>query len=228
MDCLTYRRIKLAAPQDASHEVIAHAHACRECAAFTRQLEAFEQDLHTTLHVPVSEGLAEKIILRRSRPQWFRTTWLPVAAAIVITVAALVTFDTLPSRNSFALQFVNHVLSEPNVVGTTAEVEPTALRLAFANFGGQLQRDIGEVQYVKQCKIGGVDSTHVQISTRSGDAALLLRPGRRASIDTPEVLEGHAVVLVSVPRGSLAIVAATPKQASEIRSLVLASSEFHG
>jgi len=228
MDCLTYRRIKLAAPQDASHEVIAHAHECRECAAFTRQLEAFEQDLHTTLQVPVSEGLAEKILLRRGRPRWFRTTWLPVAAAIVITVAALVTFNTLPSRDGFALQFVNHVLSEPGIVDTNAEVDPTALRLAFANFGGQLQRDIGEVQYVNQCNIGGVDSTHVQISTRSGDAALLLRPGRRASIDTPEVHEGHAVVVVSVPRGSLAIVAATPQQASEIRSLVLASSEFQG
>ena len=228
MDCLTYRRIKLAAPQDASHEIIVHARECRECAAFTRQLEAFEQDLYTTLHVPVSEGLAEKIILRRGRPQWFRTTWLPVAAAIVIAVAALVTFNSLPSHNSFSLQFVNHVLSEPNIVGTNVEVEPNALKLAFANFGGQLQRDFGEVQYVNQCNIGGVDSTHVQISTHSGNAALLLRPGRRASIDTPEVHEGHAVVVVSVPRGSLAIVAATPQQASEIRSLVLASSEFHG
>jgi hypothetical protein len=228
MDCLSYRRIKLAAPQDASQEIIAHAGGCRECAAFTRQLETFEQELHTTLHVPVPEGLAEKIILRRGKRQWFRAAWLPVAAAVVITVAALVTFNTLPSRDSFAQQFVDHVLSEPNVVGANADVEPNALKLAFARFGGQLQSEIGDVQYVEQCKIGGVDSTHVQISTRSGDAALLLRPGRRNNIDIPEIHKGHAVVVVSVPRGSLAIVAATPQQASEIRALVLASSDFHG
>jgi len=228
MDCLTYRRIKLAAPQDASQEIIAHARDCHECTAFTHQLEAFEQELHTTLHVPAPEGLAEKIILRRGKRQWFKTAWLPVAAAVLITVATLVTFNPLPTRNSFALQFVDHVLSEPNVVGANADVEPNALKLAFARFGGQLQSDIGDVQYVGQCQIGGVDSTHVQISTRSGDAALLLRPGRSDNVDTPEIHEGHAVVVVSVPRGSLAIVAATPQQASEIRSLVLANSDFHG
>ncbi len=145
MDCLTYRRIKLAAPQDASHEVIAHAHACRECAAFTRQLEAFEQDLHATLHVPVSEGLAEKIILRRGRPQWFRATWLPVAAAIVIALMVLVTFNKPPSRDSFAQEFVNHVLSEPKTLAADGDVEPDALRLAFANFGGQLKSNFGDV-----------------------------------------------------------------------------------
>jgi len=228
MDCLTYRRIKLAAPQDASHEVIAHAHACRECAAFTRQLEAFEQDLHTTLHVPVSEGLAEKIILRRGRPQWFRATWLPVAAAIVITLMALVTFNEPPSRDSFAQEFVNHVLSEPKTLAADEDVDPDALRLAIANFGGQLKSNFGDVKYLNQCRIDGVDSTHVQISTSFGKAALLLRPGRRANLETPEVHKGQAVVVVAVPRGSLAIVAATPRQASEIRSLVLSSTDFRG
>jgi hypothetical protein len=120
------------------------------------------------------------------------------------------------------------VLSEPNVVATNANLEADALKLAFADFGGKLQSDIGDVKYIGQCQIGGVASTHVQISTRSGDAALLLRPGRSAEIDVPEVHEGHAVVVVPVPRGSLAIVAATPEQASQIRSLVLASSNFHG
>ena len=122
MDCLTYRRTKLATPQDASHEVIAHAQECLECATFTRQLEAFEQDLHTTLQVPVSEGLAEKILLRRDRPQWFRKMWLPVAAAIVIAVAALVTFNTLPSRDGFALQFVDHVSGCCSTASTTKPI----------------------------------------------------------------------------------------------------------
>ncbi len=228
MDCLAYRRIKLATPQDASPEIIAHARECRECAAFTRQLEAFEQDMHTTLHIPVPEGLAEKIILRRGKPHWLKASWLPVAAAIVITLAALVALNTLPSRESFSQQFVDHVLSEPDVIAANADVEADALELAFADFGGKLRSDIGDVKYIGKCQIGGVASTHVQISTLAGDAALLLRPGRSAEIDTPEVHEGHAVVVVPVPRGSIAIVAATPRQASQIRSLVLASSDFHG
>lgn len=228
MDCLTYRRIKLATPQDASHEVLAHARECGECTAFTRQLEAFEQDLHATLHVPVSEGLAEKIILRNDRPHWFKAAWLPAAAVIMITVTAILTFNLLPLRDGFAQQFVNHVLSEPEAFAADRKVEQEALRLALANFGGQLVSDIGDVKYLEKCRIGGVTSTHVQISTRSGDAALLLRPGRRADIETPEIHEGHAIVVVAVPRGSLAIVAATPRQASEIRSLVLARTKFSG
>lgn len=228
MDCLTYRRIKLATPQDAGHEVIAHAHGCAECAAFTRQLETFEQDLQTTLYVPASEGLAEKIILRRGKPHWSRAAWLPVAAAIVITVSALAMFNSAPVPNTLARDFVDHVLSEPEIIAAHGSAGPNALRLALADFGGQLQGDIGDVKYVNRCRIGGVDSTHLQISTSSGDAALLLRPGHSTSIDTPEIHEGHAVVVVSVPRGSLAIVAATPRQASEIRSLVLESADFRG
>ena len=228
MDCITYRRIKLAAPQDASPEVIAHGHACGDCAAFTRQLEEFEQDLHATLNVPVSEGLAEKIILRRGRPDWFRAAWLPVAAAVMITVTALATFNRAPSGDSFAQQFVNHVISESDTLEEEPDLNPNALRLAFANFGGQLESEFGNVKYLNRCRIGGVDSTHVQVSTSSGDADLLLRPGRRATIDTPEVHEGRAVVIVAVPRGSLAIVAPTPRQASEIRSLVLSSTDFRG
>ena len=228
MDCLTYRRIKLATPQNASREVIAHAHTCDDCAAFTRQLEAFEQDLHTTLHVPVSEGLAEKIILRRGRPHWFRAAWPPVAAAIVITLTALVTFNTVPSDDSFAQDFVNHVISEPKTVEANPDMGQNVLKGAFAEFGGQLQSDIGIVKYLNRCRIGGVDSTHVRISTSSGDADLLLRPGRRTSIETSEVHEGHAVVVVAMPRGSLAIVAATPRQASEIRSLVVSNTDFRG
>jgi hypothetical protein len=228
MDCITYRRIKLATPQDANPEVVAHAYACDECAAFTRQLEAFEQDLHTTLHVPVAEGFPEKIMLRRGGSRWFEAAWLPVAAAIMITVSALVTFNLVPSRDGFAREFANHVLSEPNAIKADSEVEPNALKHAFADFGGQMAGDIGTVTYVNRCRIAGVDSTHIQLSTSSGDAALLLRPGRRADIDTPEIHDGQAVVIVAVPRGSLAIVAATSRQASEIRSLVLARTDFHG
>jgi hypothetical protein len=228
MDCITYRRKKLATPQDASPEMISHAQTCRECVAFTGQLNAFEQDLHAALHVPVSEGLAEKIILRRGTAHWFKAAWLPMAAAVMITLAILVTFNQAPSGDGFARKFITHVLSEPNIVATDGQVETDALRLAFANFGGRIDNDLGEVIYLNRCQIAGVESTHVQVSTSAGDAALLLRPGRKADVETPEVYEGQAVVIVPVPRGSLAIVAATPRQASEIKSLVLAHTDFRG
>ena len=120
------------------------------------------------------------------------------------------------------------MISEPKTVEASPDVGQNVLKGAFAEFGGQLQNDIGNVKYLNRCRIGGVDSTHVQISTSSGDADLLLRPGRRTSIETPEVHEGHAVVVVAVPRGSLAIVAATPRQASAIRSLVVSNTDFRG
>ena len=228
MDCFTYRRIKLATPRDARPDVIAHVRSCHECAAFTRQLDTFEQNMHSTLHVPVADGLAEKIILRSDRPHWFKAAWLPAAAVIMLTVTAIVTCNLLPSRDDFAQQFVNHVLSEPEAFAADRSVEQAALRLALASFGGQMVGDIGDVKYLEQRRIGGVASTQHQISTRSGDVTLLLRPGRRTDIETPEVHQGHAIVIAAVPRGSLVIVAATPRQASEIRSLVLARTKFSG
>jgi len=225
MDCITYRRTKIATPQDAGPEMVAHVQTCRECTAFTDQLDTFEQDLHAAMHIPVSEGLAEKIILRRGSAHWYKAAWLPVAAAIMITVAVLVTFNLAPSRDEFAREFVTHVLSEPNLIATDETVKTDALRLAFADFGGKID-DIGNVTYLNRCQIDGVESTHVQVSTSAGDAALLLRPGRKANVETPEIYEGQAVVIMSVPKGSLAIVAATPRQASEIRSLILSRTDF--
>jgi len=229
MDCITYRRIKLATPLDTSQDVAAHAQTCDDCAAFTHHLETFEQDLQAALHVPVADGLAEKIILRRSNSQRFKAAWLPVAATIVVTIAALVAFILPPSSgNSLAREFANHVVSEQIGVVANREVAPDALRLALADFGGQLENNIGAATYVGRCRIDGVDSTHVQLSTSAGNADLLLRPGRQADIDTPETHEGQSVVIMAVPRGSVAIVAETPLLASKIRSLVLAGINFRG
>ena len=45
MDCLTYRRLKLAVPQAASAAQLQHEQPCAACAAFARQIDAFERDL---------------------------------------------------------------------------------------------------------------------------------------------------------------------------------------
>lgn len=218
----------MAAPQNATPQVIEHAHTCSDCAAFTRQLEAFEEELHSTLHVPVPDGLAEEIILRRSRPRWFGTGWLSLAAAIVVTLATLVTINTLPDEERFARKFVQHVASEPQIFAADHKVEQSALQQVFAELGAPLGKPIGRIKYLGQCRIDGVDSRHALISTGAGDAAVLFRPGRSADIGLPKIHREHAVVVVAAPLGSIAIVAATPQLASRVRAQILANVEIKG
>ena len=226
MDCLTYHRIKLAEPQNTAEDVIAHAHSCSDCAAFTRQLETLEQDLHATVNVPVPDGLAEKIILHHGRTERAGIRWFAMAAAIVVTLAALVTFNTLPDQESFAQEFVRHVESEPEIFATNQNVDQSALRQVFAEMGMPLTSQLGEVKYLGQCQIDGVDSSHTLITTSAGDAALLFRPGRRADIKAQKDHQQFAVAVVAAPLGSIAIVAKTQQLASQIRTQILSNTKI--
>lgn len=65
MNCLEFRRDKLADPRQGSPEALAHLRECAACRGFARAVIEIEVRIAATLSVPVPEGLAERIILRR-------------------------------------------------------------------------------------------------------------------------------------------------------------------
>jgi hypothetical protein len=231
MDCLTLRRIKLAAPQDASPQVIEHLRDCAACAAFVNELEALEHRLHEVASVPVPEGLAEQIILRHRRPRWFSpdgwNLWgfgrnaVALAASVVLAVSALVGYNALQtSREQLAASFVAHVESEPEVLRAREYVEPGRIRQAFARYGGQLAGSIGEVRHLGRCPIDGVLADHILVHTPHGPATLILIPERRARLSSPKRLDGHAVLILPLRHGSLGIITGSPDLATEVRKLI--------
>lgn len=231
MDCLTLRRIKLATPQEARPELVAHLRQCKGCAAFVRELQAFEHRLHKAVRVAVPEGLAEQIILRHResrwnrrdgrRRRWFGRRALAIAASLVLAVSALVGDNALQSsREELAGIFVAHVLSEPGVLHAREDVEPARLEQAFLRHGGKLTGTIGEVRHLGQCPIDGVLADHVLVQTPGGLATLILLPERRANVAKPMIRNGYAVVILPLRGGSLGIVADSPDRTIEIGKLI--------
>ena len=227
MDCLTFRRLKLAVPQDTSAELIAHLRDCADCAAFTRHLEAFERDLEAIANVPVPEGLAEQIILRQRKPQWFQRSYLALAATVVLSVAAAVAFRVTDSSNDLAETFAAHVAAEPEVLRASATVESARVELAFSGYGGHVDQPIGEVRYLGRCLVHGVLATHILVQTPYGSATLILLPEHATATRRPLSREGYSVVVVPVPRGSLGIVTETAEQAAKVQALISTRVRFH-
>jgi hypothetical protein len=228
MDCLSYRRLKLAAPQDAGPEPSAHMQACADCAAFTRQLEAFEQDLYRSINIAVPEGLAEQIILRHRKPRWFDRRYLAIAATLVLSVSAFLGYRMLDERRDLAGEFIAHVAAEPQHLSETGFVAPARLSAAFAEYGARMDGEIGEPRFMADCVFNGKVAKHILVQTEHGPATLLLLADRRASMSTPLSRDGFSVVIVPLANGSMGIVTETADQASRVESLVKSRLSVRG
>jgi len=220
MDCLTFRRLKLAVPQSVDAAQIEHETSCAACAAFARQIDAFERDLLDVASVPVPDGLAEKIILGLQEPRWRKRSYLAMAAAIVLAVGVSIAFYLMPDRNEVAEAFAAHVASEPEILRERGPIEPGKLVAAFSQYGGSLDTPVGEVRHLGLCPILGVMAYHILVQTEYGPATLILLPQTRASTARPIVRAGFAVVIVPLQGGSLGILADTPDRASKVESLI--------
>ena len=220
MDCLTFRRLKLAVPQAATAAQLEHERICAACAAFARQIDAFERDLHDVATVAVPDGLAEQIILSVQKPKWLDRSYLAMAATVMLAVIASFTFYLAPDRNEVAEAFAAHVASEPEVLRERGSIEPAKLVAALSRYGGSLEAPVGEVRHLGLCPILGVMAYHILVQTEYGPATLILLPQTRASTARPLIREGFAVVVVPLQGGSLGILADTPDRASKVASLI--------
>lgn len=220
MDCLTFRRLKLAVPQAASAAQFQHERNCAACAAFARKIDAFERDLHDVVTVTVPDGLAEQIILGLRKPRLPDRSYLAMAASIFLAVVASFTFYFAPGRNEVAEAFAAHVASEPEVLRERGPIAPAKLAAALSRYGGSLEEPVGEVRHLGLCPILGVMAYHILVQTEHGPATLILLPQTRASTARPLVREGFAVVVVPLDGGSLGILADTPDRVRKVESLI--------
>lgn len=224
MDCLTFRRLKLAAPQAVSAAQLLHLRSCPACGAFARQLDAFERDLCDVVTLPVPDGLAEQIILGLRRPQRFGRSHLAMAATVMLTLIASFAFVLAPDRNSERDHVVDalaaHVASEPEILRDRGSIEPAKLVAAFSQYGGILEESVGVVRHVDRCVILGVMAHHIVIQTDYGPATLILLPKTRTSTKRPLLRDGFAIAVMPLQSGSLGILTDTADRASKVESLI--------
>jgi uncharacterized protein DUF3379 len=240
MECLTFRRAKLAVPHDASAELIEHVRGCAACAIFAREIDEFEQRLHEAVHLAVPEGLAEQILLRHQRPGWVSRTYQSVRnslgprqraldgrrsahvlmAAFVLSVIVTIALYLPSEYSESADRFIAHVVAEPEVLRDTATVEPAKFDQAMAHYGGQVHQPVGVVRHLGDCLIDGVVAQHILVQTPYGTATLILIPKRMPATSKPRTKDGYTVVVIPLRNGSLGIVTDSPERTRKVEGLL--------
>ena len=178
MNCLDFRREKLADPRRLAPEAHAHATGCPACAAFAREVDESERALDRALMVRVPDGLAERIIYRSRVPRPTRYAWALAAAVLLAVALGFYSWDRGAKPDTYARLAIEHVIMEPESLTTVRNADPESLSNAMRNFGGSLKAPLGRVRYVRLCPVDGGFGWHIVFETPEGLATLILVPGK--------------------------------------------------
>jgi hypothetical protein len=211
MNCLDFRRHKLADPRRVPPQALAHLAGCAACAAFAREVDEGERALERALAVPAPEGLADRAILHaRRRPR----RWAPWALAASVAFMAALAFVTADRKadDLCARLAIEHVVMEPESLTTTRNADPEAFRAVLRDFGATVKALPGAVRYIRLCPEGDGFAWHVVFETPEGLATLLLVPGKPPARMETASAAGWSALARPVKGGYYAVV--TPSQAT--------------
>ena len=210
MNCLKFRRRKLAAPRHMPEDALAHALECSSCAEFARSQDQFENQLEVAVRIPVDPTLAQRIVLDR-KLKTGRSTRLYAMAASVLLVCALgvgIGYRSLAPSTRMLHASVDHVLGEPFAFLSRQVVNNDDLAVALAHSGAKLKQDFAQaVIYLHDCPVPGGVGKHMVWVTPLGKVTLITMPNQTVYWRAEGEYKGLITALRPAGRGSFAIVA---------------------
>lgn len=220
MNCLEFRREKLADPRRLSPETQAHAGGCPACAAFAREVDETERALDRAFLAPAPEGFADRIIFQSRRPPSAWRAWA-LAASVVLAVALGFSFwDTQKNSDRYARLAIEHVVMEPESLATMRNADPEAFRAVVQNFGGSVKMLPGRIRYIRLCAVEDGFGWHVVFETPEGLATLLLVPGKNPKAVQSASFRGWSAVVHPTQGGYYAIVTASAAATSRFYQML--------
>ncbi|GAA5179568.1 hypothetical protein GCM10025771_21900 [Niveibacterium umoris] len=207
MNCLAFRRAKLADPQRLAEAARAHEATCATCHAFGQRIDAQEARVLRVLEVPVPEGLDERILLAvQGRPAMPWRAWA-MAASIVLTFGVGLAVWQGHGSYDAPRYAIEHVMHEPESFTTARLADPDQFRTVMAHFGGELTQSLGHVRYMKLCPGPEGAGWHVVLDTDKGMVSLFLIPGDKVRKPETGTMQGYRALAEPAGKGYVAIVA---------------------
>lgn len=195
MNCLEFRKQILAAPRSLTAAMIAHRGECTQCVAFAAGVDKLESALKEAVLVDPPEGLANRILLRRSLADALpavvpaRRRFLALAASVAVATTGLGAFlfwrrgeqedgQEEGSDGGLARELVAHLLMKhPPGLGTAtqlvSETEVTGLlkRASFAS-----RTSLGRVENAWPCEFRYQPIAHLVLPGAAGPVTALVLP----------------------------------------------------
>lgn len=220
MNCLEFRREKLADPRRLPPEAQAHAAGCPACAAFAREVDESERALDRALMVPVPDGLVDRIIFqsRRPRPAW--RAWALAATLLIAVTLGFSFWDGAKTTDEYARLAIEHVVMEPQSFAVMPNLDQEAFRAVVQNFGGSVKDMPGKIRYIRLCPFEDGLGWHVVFETPEGLATLFLVPGKKPKAVQTASVDGWNAVVHPTQRGYYAIVTASPHTTSRFLQML--------
>jgi hypothetical protein len=234
MNCLEFRREKLADPRRRSPEAASHLNDCAACRGFVAEIDDNEARLAAVLAVPVPEGLAERVILRRKAGSPNVATASPRLWAMAAAVLLTLTFGFQQwkdfSSQEYARLAIEHVMHEPESFASTRLADPQLFRTVMHNFGGEMQDSLGRVRFMKLCPVPEGTGWHIVFETEEGElATLILIPARRMQAQSEQATVGGWNALARPGgQGYYAVITQSPETLGKVDELVRQRVRWRG
>ncbi len=228
MNCLEFRRLKLADPRHLTSVALSHMSGCATCQTFSLEVGEIDEHLATTLDVPVPDGLAERIILGRKTGERLAgigglspRLWA-LAATILLTVGVMVNWSQDYTSQDYAMLAIKHVLHEPEAFTKTRDVDPAYLRTVMHNFGATLEAPLGRVRYMTLCPVAGGTGWHIVFETEQGGlATLILVPTQHMNVPLAQAtMKGWTAIARPGGQGYYAIITDSAESLKKVDELV--------
>lgn len=221
IDCGQYRRARLAEPQSADPELLAHRDQCSQCAEFTERLGRFEARLASAMRLELGAsastatpaGGAENIVPLRAetariavRRDRRRPRWVALAASMLVAIGVAGLLWLAVPRSSLADAVVAHMAGEPQAWLSNEAVPASSLSEAIRDAHMSLRSEAGVVSYAASCEFRGFHVPHLVVQDASGPVTVmvLVHESTRATLEFDE--QGYRGVIRAVPgHGAIAV-----------------------
>lgn len=230
MDCLQFRRLAGADPQQLDAAARSHAEACPGCAEHLRQLRALDARILAALEVPVpAPGVAPtgRTGSVASVARLDRRRWLALAASIVGGVLVGTLLWVGGPRNSLARDLIEHLGHEPEALVVTERPEDERVLGKVLERGGiRLRPEIGTVSYANTCVFRGRRVPHLVVQSDGGPVTVMVLRNERPAGPERFDDQGFAGRIVPTGPGSIAVIGAAEADVGQVTADVLAAVEW--
>lgn len=222
MNCLEFRREKLADPRRLSASAQHHLSRCAACQAFARRIDESEARLGKALQVAAPDGLADRVLLAVLGGRRLRMRLLALAATVVLTVGiGFAWWHESQPADEYAKMAIEHVMHEPESFTTVKNADPDFFRQVMHEFGGEIQVPLGKVRYIRLCPVPGGTGWHIVFETEHGLATLLLIPEQHPKRKMEQAtIGGWNAMAMPGGRGFYAIVTSSPQDTLTMSKMI--------
>jgi hypothetical protein len=214
MDCLQFRRNKLATPQALGQDTLEHLKGCPACQEFSHSVDAFEGELASAVKIPVEPSLARRIIAGRESASGMAMRRYALAASVLLAlgIGFGVGYQALAPNPGLVEASVDHVLGEPVALTSNQSVNDQELGQALGLSGARLRGSLARaITYLHDCPVPGGFGKHMVMVTDLGKVTVITMPNQNLRWSIGARHKGLVTRLLPATHGSVAIVAETER-----------------